>query len=127
MDVESNFIPVLLVATVALAPVTARAQDSGASHQIQDQIRVRVDVRGVDSTQWFAADIRHTAEGCELIQLRDVAWENGQARLGSDVPMDDRAIVRPRRVREIQTRATDGAEWRLIDVVWFRNRGGPTC
>jgi hypothetical protein len=56
-----------------------------------------------------------------------VSWEHGQARLGSDVPMDDRAVVRPRRVREIQTRARDRSDWRPVDVAWFRDRGGPAC
>jgi hypothetical protein len=56
-----------------------------------------------------------------------VSWEDGHARLSSDVPMNDRAIVRPRRVRGIQTRATDGSDWRPVDVAWFRDRGGPAC
>jgi len=76
---------VLLVATVALAPGAALAQGPGASRQIQDQIQVRVDVPGLDSTTWFAADIRHTVEGCELLQLRDVSWEKGQGRSPVDV------------------------------------------
>lgn len=120
-------IRVLLVATVAFAPGTALAQDSGMSRQLQDQIRVRVDLPGVDSTTWLVADIRHTTEGCELIQLRDVSWENGEARLGSDVPLNDRAVLRLRRVRELQTRATDGSDWSPVDAVWFRGRGGPDC
>src|SRR5436190_820430 len=116
MNAQSSFIRVVLGATLVLASGTALAQSSGTTRQIQDQVRVRVDVPGLDSTKWFAADIRHTTEGCELVQLRDVAWENGQPRLASDVPMNDRAVVRPRRVREIQTRATDASDWRPVDV-----------
>ena len=112
MNAESSFIRVLLVATVALAPGAALAQGPGA---------------GLDSTTWFAADIRHTVEGCELVQLRDVSWEKGQGRLSSGVPLDARAVVRPRRVREIQTRATDGSDWSPVDVAWFRARRGPDC
>lgn len=117
----------LPIALLVLALASASAQDSTALREFHEQVRVRLELPGLDSTAWFEADIRHTTEGCELVQLRNVAWQNGQARVGTDVPMNDRAVLRPQPVLEIQTRETDRAAWKTVDVAWFKGNWRPEC
>jgi len=116
-----------LTLALLFVPVTAMAQGTTRVRTLDAQVRVRVGVSGLDSTAWFAADIRHTRDGCELIQLRQVAWQDGRPSIDSQVPMNDRAVLTPRHLREMQTRATETAPWRTVDLAWFQARWKPEC
>lgn len=121
------FICVAPALFLALALEGVAAQDSSGVRQLQAQVRVRVDLQGVDSTEWVPADIRHDTEGCELVQLRTVAWKDGASSRGTGVAMNDRALLKRRNVRDIQTRGADSAPWVQVDLPWFKRWQGPTC
>ena len=108
---------------------TAAAQESASGRTLKAQIRVQVQIPGIDSTRWFRADIRRDTEGCQLIQLREVGYRNEieGAWVDSTVPINDRAVLPVRSIRAMETRDSDEAVWQRVDVVSFKNQQGTRC
>jgi hypothetical protein len=120
-----QLIVVMIVSSAVLVPPAISQQRADTILQLQ--IRVRVDLKGIDSTRWLVADIRQTTEGCQLIQLREVGYRDGTVWSDSVVVLNDRAVLKPRRVLAMQTRADTAGEWRLVDIAWFQRSQGTRC
>ena len=115
---------------LAGGPVVLSAQaptPASSLRQFQDEIRVRVHLRGLDPAAWWLAEIRHTTEGCPLVELGRDAGGSGRGAQPPALGPSDNVLASFRLILQAQTRADTSAPWRDVDMVWIAEQVPSEC